>query len=235
MADPMLPRRLWSRALEDWERTVAIAVGVVTLAAALLTYLAVLQDDASAEARGQSTLQTLQLQRQRLVAAIRVDTESGAVDRYRKALAEAEALEAQAALERTAGHAQRAAQLRSQALDDRYLADAYRETSFDVTRMTGTTSTSTYDVQRRLETIKGYEAFENLQPEQPAETARVADARHAQSVRTLLSVVLLLALVVLLTVGRILKPRWRPIVLVAAGAGLVVAAASAALNAAVGS
>ena len=102
-------------------------------------------------------------------------------------------------------------------------------------RMSGTTAASTYDVQRRLATIQGYDAFENLQPDQPADTARVADARHAQSVRTLLSVVLLLALVVLLTVGRIIGARWRPVVLIAAAGGFVVAVAGAALNAAIGS
>lgn len=217
------------------ERTVAILVGVVTLVAALLTYLAVLQDDAASEARGQATLQTLQLQRQRLTAAIRVDSEAGAVDRFRRTLAEAEALEAQAALEKAAGRTARASQLRAEALVERYLADAYRATTFDVTRLSGTTSASTYDMKRRLETIKGYEAFENLQPDQPADTARVADQRHAQSVRTLLCVVLLLALVVLLTIGRIVNRRWRPVVLGTVMAGFAVALAGAAFNAAVGS
>ena len=75
--------------LHDWERVVAIAIGVVTLTAALLTYVAVLQSDASSDARGQATLETLQVQRQQLVGSVRVQGEEAAADRYRGALAEA--------------------------------------------------------------------------------------------------------------------------------------------------
>ncbi len=229
-----LPRPGWSRLLEDWERTVAIAIGVVTLAAALLTYLAVLQDDAASEARGQATLETLKLQRQRLVASVRVDAEAGAADRYRRALAEAEALEESARSEQEAGHVPRAKRLRAEALQLRFVADAHRGTTFDSTRMTGTDATATYDVPRRRATILGYEAFDSLQPEQPEVTAAAADARHAQSVRTMLAVVLLLVVVVLLTLGRIVHARWRTTVLATAAAGFSVAVLGSAVNAVVG-
>lgn len=223
-----------ARFLKDWERTVAIAVGIVTLSAALLTYVAVRQDDAAAEARGQATLETLQVQRQRSVASIRVEAEASAASRYRRSLAEAEAMEAQATAAAAAGQQARAAQLRAEALVLRSVADAYRETTFDVTRLSGTTASASYDTERRLETIKGYEAFEALQPDQPAATAEVADARHAQSIRTMVSVVLLLLLVLLLTVGRVLRPRWRTAVLATTAIVFVIATAGAGLNAVVG-
>ena len=217
------PRRL--RLFEDWERTVAVSIGIVALTAALFTYLAVRQDDASSEARGQATLETLQLQRQQLNAAIRVQAESGAADRYRRTLAEAEALEAQAAKE-----GPRAAELRARALELRYVADGYKEANFDAGRLSGTTSTATYDTSRRLETIQGYEAFEAIPADQPQHTAQVADDRHDQSVRTLLLVVLLLLLVVLLTLGRVLPRRTRPVVLAIAALGWAGAVAGAVLN-----
>ena len=219
------------RWLTDWERTVAVAIGVVTLTAALLTYLAVLQGDASSEARGQATLETLQVQRQRLVGAIRVQGEVAAADSYRRTLAEAEALEAGAKAAVDAGDAVRAAALLARAQELRYVADGYKETTFDAGRMSGTTSTATYDTKRRLDTIQGYEAFEAIQPDQPEHTAQVADDRHDQSVRTLLCVLLLLVLTVLLTIGRILPARWRALVLATAVAGWLTACVVAALNA----
>jgi len=224
-------RRLLARLLGDWERAVAVAVAIVTLTAALLTYVAVRQDDAAAEARGQATLETLQLQRQQLVAAIRVDGETSASGRYRRLLAEAEALESQAT---AAGNNPRAAQLRAEALVLRSVADASREATFDASRMSGTTSAATFDAERRRETIKGYEAFEALQPQQPAHTAQAANDRHLQSIRTMLAVVVLLMLVLLLTVGRLLRPQWRTAVLTAAVALFVVATVGAGVNATFG-
>jgi hypothetical protein len=222
--------RVLKRWLADWERTVAVAIGVVTLTAALLTYLAVLQDDASSEARGQATLETLQVQRQQLVGSIRVQGEAAAAARYRKALAEAEALETQAAAEEVADNSFRAAELRADAQELRYVADSYKETNFDAGRMSGTASTATYDTKSRLDTIQAYEAFEAIQPDQPEHTAQIADDRHDQSVRTLLCVLLLLVLAVLLTVGRILPERWRALVLAAAVTGWVAACVVALLN-----
>jgi len=219
------------RWLTDWERTVAVAIGVVTLTAALLTYLAVLQGDASSEARGQATLETLQVQRQRLVGAIRVQGEAVAASRYRGSLAEAEALEAEAAVAEQAGEFVRATELHAEAQELRYVADSYKETTFDAGRMTGTGSAATYDTKRRLDTIQGYEAFEAIQPDQPEHTAQVADERHDQSVRTLLCVLLLLVLAVLLTVGRIVPARWRGLVLATAATGWVAAVVLAVLNA----
>jgi hypothetical protein len=216
--------------LGDWERTVAIAIGVVTLTAALLTYVAVLQDDASSDARGQATLETLQVQRQQLVGAIRVHGEQAAADRYRSALAEAEALEAGAAAELAAGDGERAAQLLADALELRYVADSYKETTFDAARMSGTTSTATYDASGRLDTIQGYEAFESIQPDQPAHTAQVSEDRHDQSMRTLLCVLLLLLLAVLLTLGRILSARWRAAVLAVTVIGWLAVCVGALVN-----
>ncbi|MGY4769701.1 hypothetical protein ACXC9Q_22510 [Kribbella sp. CWNU-51] len=206
----------------------------MTLTAALLTYVAVGQDDAAAEARGQATLQTLQLQRQQAVAAVRVQAESAAASRYRRTLAEAEALESQATTAQSAENATRAAQLRADALVLRSMADAFRETTFDVTRLSGPTSSATYDTERRLDTVKGYESFEELQPDQPAATTRVAEGRHAQSIRTMVAVVMLLVLVLLLTVGRVVRPRWRKAVLAAATTGFVIVTVGAAVNLAVG-
>jgi hypothetical protein len=216
--------------LGDWERTVAIAIGVVTLTAALLTYVAVLQADASSDARGQATLETLQVQRQQLVGAIRVQGELAAANRYRSTLAEAEALEAEAAAEQAAGNGAHAAQLRADALELRYVADSYKETTFDAGRMSGTTSIATYDMSRRLNTIQGYEAFEAIQPDQPAHTAQIAEDRHDQSMRTLVCVLLLLLLVVLLTLGRILPSRWRAAVLAVTVLGWLAACVGALVN-----
>jgi hypothetical protein len=218
------------RILEDWERTTAVAIGVVTLGAALLTYWAVLQDDASSQAREQATLETLQLERQDLISAVRVQGETAAADRYRRWLAEAEALEREAASATARGDLALAGERQAAALEDRYLANGYQQGTFDGSRMTGTTATSTYDVAHRLETVQGYGAYENVQPGQPAYTAHVADRRHDQSVRTLVCVVLLLLLVVVLTLGRVVRQRWRPVVLAVAGVAGVAVGASAVLN-----
>lgn len=218
--------------LEDWERTVAFAIGVVTLTAALFTFLAVRQDDASSEARGQATLETLQVQRQQLVGSVRVQAEAAAADRHRRSLAEAEALEAEAAAETDADNDGRAAELRAEALLLRYVAEGYKETNFDARRLSGTTSSATYDTTRRLETIQAYQAFEAIQPDQPEHSAQVAGERYQQSVRTLLSVLLLLVLVVLLTLGRVLPSRRRAAVLTAAVTGWVMAVAVTLVNAA---
>jgi hypothetical protein len=225
------PAQVVAGRLEDWERTVAFSIGVVTLTAALFTFVAVRQDDASSGARGQATLETLQVQRQQLVGSIRVQGEAAAADRYRRSLAEAEALESEAAAEKAAGDDGRAAALRADALALRWVADGYKETTFDARRLGGTTSTATYDTSRRLETIQAYQAFEALQPDQPEHTAQVADSRYEQSVRTLLSVLLLLVLVVLLTLGRVLPPRWRAAVLAAAVTAWVAAGVGTLVNA----
>jgi hypothetical protein len=216
--------------LGDWERIVAVAIGVVTLTAALLTYVAVLQQDASSDARGQATLETLQVQRQQLVGAIRVQGEEGAADTYRSSVAEAEALDAEAAAAQAAGEGERAVQLHAEALAQRYVAESDKETTFDASQMSGTTSTATYDTSRRLDTIQGYDAFEAIQPDQPAHTAQVAKDRHDQSVRTLLCVLILLLLAVLLTLGRILSARWRAAVLVVTVVGWLAACAGALVN-----
>ena len=216
--------------LDDWERIVAVAIGVVTLTAALLTYVAVLQQDASSDARGQATLETLQVQRQQLVGAIRVQGEEGAADTYRSTLAEAEALDAEAAAAQAAGEAERAVQLRADAVRLRYVAESDKETTFDASRMSGTTSAATYDTSHRLDTIQGYDAFEAIQPDQPAHTAQVAKDRHDQSVRTLLCVLLLLLLAVLLTLGRILSARWRAAVLAVTVIGWLAACVGAFVN-----
>lgn len=226
--------QLVARLLKDWERTVAVAIGIITLTAALLTYVAVRQDDAAAEARGQATLETLQVQRQKLVAAVRVDAEANAANRYLRSIAEAEAMESQATAAQSAGNGARAAQLRAEALVLRTAASAYRETTFDLSRMIGTSSFAIYDTEHRLATIKGYEAFEALPSEQSTHTVSAAEARHAQSIRTMLAVVVLLMLVLLLTVGRVLRPEWRTTVLTSAVTGFVVAAAAAGINAGVG-
>jgi hypothetical protein len=94
-----------------------------------------------------------------------VDGESSATGRYRRSLAEAEALESQATAAQSAGNPTRAAQLRAEALVLRSVADAFRQTTFDMSRLNGTTSAATYDAANRIETIKGYEAFGALQPE----------------------------------------------------------------------
>ena len=216
--------------LGDWERTVAIALGVVTLTAALLTYVAVLQDDASSDARGQATLETLQVQRHQLVGAIRVQGEKAAADRYRTSLAQAEALEAGATAALAAGDGERAAGLLADALELRYVADSFKETTFDASRMSGTTAAATYDAGRRLDTIQGYEAFEAIQPDQPAHTARVSEDRHDQSARTLWCVLVLLLLAVLLTLGRILSARWRAPVLALTVIGWLAVCVGALLN-----
>ena len=217
--------------LADWERTVAVAIGVVTLTAALLTYLAVLQDDAAADARGQATLETLQVQRQELVGAVRVQGEKGAADRYRDQLAQAEALEAQSQAAEDDGRLDRAAELRARAQEVRYVANSLKETTFDASQLSDYTAGATFDAAHRLETIQGYDAFNEIQPDQPEHAAQVAEDRHQQSVRTLWCVLLLLVLAVLLTVGRILGPRWRVVVLSLTVAGFVAACAGAALNA----
>jgi hypothetical protein len=228
------PRGWVARRFDDWERTVAVAIGVVTLAAALLTYLAVVQEDASADARGQATLETLQVQRQALVGAVRVQGEVVAADHYRSQLAQAEALEAEAAADRSDGRLDQVAQLRAQALELRYVANSLKETTFDPSQLSDATSSATYDADHRLETIQGYDAFNEIQPDQPVHTAQVAEDRHHQSVRTLWSVLLLLLLVVFLTVGRLLGSRWRVVVLAATVTGFVAALAGAALNATTG-
>jgi hypothetical protein len=226
------PRR--AGLLVDWERTVAVAIGIVTLAAALLTYVAVLQDDASSDARGQATLETLQVQRQELVGAVRVQGEEAAADHYRGQLAQAEALEAQARAAQSDGRPDQAAQLRAEALELRYVANTLKETTFDASQLSDATSSATYDADHRRDTIQGYDAFNEIQPDQPAHTAQVAEDRHHQSVRTLWSVLLLLLLAVALTVGRLLGPRWRVVVLAVTVTGFVAACAGAALNATVG-
>lgn len=220
--------------LGDWERTVAVAIGIVTLAAALLTYVAVLQDDASSDARGQATLETLQVQRQVLVGAVRVQGEEAAADHYRGELARAEALEGQARAAQTDGRSDLAAQLRAQALEIRYVASTLKETTFDASQLSDTTSGATYDAEHRLSTIQGYDAFNEIQPDQPEHTAQVAEDRHQQSVRTLWCVLLLLLLAVILTVGRLLGPRWRVVVLAATVTGFLAACVGAALNATLG-
>ena len=220
--------------LADWERIVAVAIGLVTLTAALLTYVAVLQEDASSDARGQATLETLQVQRQELVGAVRVQGEEAAADQFRGALARAEALEAEAAAEEAAGRVEHAAELRASAAAQRYVADSFKETSFDASRLSGSTATATYDTDRRLDTIKAYDASNSIEPDQPENTAKVADERHDQSVRTLLCVLLLLLLAVLLTLGRILRARWRGLVLTLSVLGWLAACAGAVVNATAG-
>jgi hypothetical protein len=160
-----------------------------------------------------------------------VQAEAAAADRYRTSLAEAEALEGEAAAEAAAGNDGRAAELRADALVLRYVADGYKETNFDAGRLSGTTSSATYDTSRRLETIQAYQAFEAIQPDQPEHSAQVAGDRYRQSVRTLLSVLLLLVLVVVLTLGRVLPARWRATVLITAVSGWAVAGVVTLVNA----
>jgi hypothetical protein len=207
------------------------AIAIVTMTSALLTYLAVKQDQSAVTADRIAVLQTAEVQHRQVPAEVQVHAENLAATRYRRLLAEADALDQRAAALTASGRQVEAARWADDAVTLRALADNISHLTFDVRGLDGNTAAARFDSERRLQTILGFGQADSVPPDQPGATAGSADRHRALSQWTVACVAGLLGVLVLLTLARLARATWRPWLLGIAAAGYVLGTVAGLVNA----
>jgi hypothetical protein len=175
-----------------WELVVALALAVTTVTGALVTYLAVQRESAAADADRQAVIETILVEQRRSGAGTQTYAYGSLAARYRRLLAEADAV-ADTDPARAARNRQVAAGLAAQTGIYEFL--------------TGAGAASRFDHAARLEAALHYGDGLTVPDDQPARTAATADAHRTASGRLALAAVGTLAVVVLLTLARVVRRR----------------------------
>jgi len=185
-----------------WELIIAIAIALVTVTGAVLTYLSIQQESAAVEADRQSVVETLVVQNQLVSAATEARAYGILAARYRQFMAEANVL--------AATDPQQANMLRADAA-------GFRLTGV-TNYLTGTGATAQYNFAHALQGALTVDQSLSIPPDEPSRTAAMAE-RHRQAAGGLaLCVVGLLCVVVMLTLARLLKQDRLKRALLGAGA-----------------
>ena len=195
-----------------WELVIAVAIALVTVTGAVLTYLSIQQESAAVEADRQSVVETLTVQNQVVSAATEARAYGILAARYRQFTAEASVLAATDPQQ-----------------SDMFRADAAGLWLGGVTNyLTGTGATAQYNFGDALRGALAVNQSFSIPPDEPSRTAATAE-RHRQAAGGLaLCVVGLLCVVVVLTLARLLKPdRLKRALLGAGTAGYLAAVITA--------
>ncbi|WP_433367694.1 hypothetical protein [Streptosporangium sp. CA-115845] len=181
---------------------IAVAIGIVTITGAALTYVSIRVDSAAVDADRQAVVETVQVRSSRVVANARSRFEGSQITQYRVMNAQADAIEptdpAQARLLRR--------------LADGFLAAEW----LDLRYRTGTGATATWNHDLRREAVIRESEYNSVPQGQPELTVRRADALHDRSGRLALCVVASTLILVGLTIARLVPAhRWRPAVFTA--------------------
>ncbi|MER5642949.1 hypothetical protein [Streptosporangium sp. NPDC002524] len=196
-----------------YERIVAIAIGLSTITGAVASYAAVRLNSQAIDTDRQAVVETIQVRTAGVVGHMISRSRGGQVVHYRALHAQADAIEAVDPDEARA--------LRD--LADGLLVDQY----IDRRHLPGVGASAEWDYEMsEAAVIRNYETF-TVPGDQPARTARRADALHDRVGHLTLTVGGTLAIVLLLTVARLVAPPRRDRLLRAAlgGYGLLTALA----------
>jgi len=188
-----------------WELLVALVLAITSISGAVLTYLSIQQESAASEADERAVIETILIQQQYAGATAQNHGFGDLAARYRRLLAEAEALEAT--------DPERAAVTRQ-------LANAIAAQTGIAEFFSGDPGAKgTFDYEAHLDAALHYFDVVAIPPDQPDRTAARADAYRDRSQALALGAVGMLAVVVLLTLARVVRRRWPRLVLFAAAAG----------------
>jgi hypothetical protein len=191
-----------------WELIVALALAITSVSGAVLTYLSVQQESAAAGADERAVVETILVQQRLAGAATQTYASGDLAARYRRLLADAEALEAT--------DPQRAAV-------SRHLASAIANQTGLAEFLSGTGAASRFDYDAYRDAALHYSDPLAIPSDQPDRTAARADAHRDRSQALALGAVGMLAVVVLLTLARVGRRRWPRVGLFAAAATCYVA------------
>ncbi|WP_436757634.1 hypothetical protein [Streptosporangium sp. V21-05] len=197
----------------SYERIVAIAIGLSTITGAAASYAAVRLNSQAIDTDRQAVVETIQVRTAGVVGHMSSRSRGGQVVHYRALHAQADAIEAVDPDEARA--------LRDVA--DGFLVDQY----IDRRHLPGVGATARWDYEMsEAAVVRNHEIF-TVPGDQPARTARRADALHDRVGHLTLTVGGTLAIVLLLTVARLVAPPRRVRLLRAAlgGYGLLTALA----------
>jgi hypothetical protein len=184
-----------------WELIIALALAVTSVSGAVLTYLSVQQESAAADADEQAVTETILVQQRQAGASTQTFANGDLAARYRRLLADAEALEAT--------DPERAAVTRQ-------LAAAIANQTGILEFVSGPGASGRFDHQANLEAALHYSDVLAIPPDQPDRTAARADAYRDRSQALALGAVGMLGVVVLLTLARVGRRRWPRVGLFAA-------------------
>jgi hypothetical protein len=191
-----------------WELLVALVLAITSISGAVLTYLSIQQESAASEADERAVIETILIRQQYAGATAQNHGFGDLAARYRRLLAEAEALEAT--------DPERAAVTRQ-------LANAIAAQTGIAEFFSGDAGAAgakgTFDYEAHLDAALHYFDVVAIPPDQPDRTAARADAYRDRSQALALGAVGMLAVVVLLTLARVVRRRWPRLVLFAAAAG----------------
>ncbi|MCY1138886.1 hypothetical protein OWR29_12830 [Actinoplanes sp. Pm04-4] len=187
-----------------WERTIAIAIALITVSSALVTYLALSQESKAAAADQRAVAETVMQQQQETDATARTQASGGLAARYRRMAAEAEA---QAAVdpERARMTWAVANSFLLQSNIGGFVGEGTASDRFD------------YD-NYRLMALHSFDGF-GLAAGKAEQTAALADRHRAHGQRLTLCAVAMLAIVLVLTVARQARRRLRILLFSGAAAG----------------
>ncbi|WP_440106921.1 hypothetical protein [Streptosporangium sp. H16] len=178
-----------------YERIIAIAIGLSTITGAAASYAAVRLNSQAIDTDRQAVVETIQVRTAGVVAHMSSRSRGGQVVHYRALHAQADAIEAVDPDEARA--------LREVA--DGFLVDQY----IDRRHLPGVGASARWDYEMsEAAVIRNYEIF-TVPGDQPARTARRADALHDRVGHLTLTVGGTLAIVLLLTVARLVAPPRR--------------------------
>jgi hypothetical protein len=186
---PVSPASDTVRARRRVDRFLAVAIGIVTLTAALITYAAVRLESQAGAADSRAASETLVLQSIELFAQTQASTYEGYANQYRVTMAEAQALSRLDGREQLARDS--ASYLASQSGVNRYLSSPGAD--------------ATFDRERLHETALHYDDYRTIPRDQPVMTAARAMALHDRARALMQILVALLVVVVVLTSARIVS------------------------------
>jgi len=196
-----------------FEQLLAIALGVVTMTGALLTYAAVHIGGDASGSDARSTTETLIVQSRQIYAETQARAFQGMAAQYRTLMSEADAV---------AGTDPGQAQLL------RHTADTFAVQSGISGYLDKRGADARFDYDLLLQTALHYSDYASIPSNQPQLTAQRADVDHARSRTLTLDIVGLFVVVVLLTLARLARvPRARRALGAAAAIGYAVCVASA--------
>lgn len=199
-----------------WELLIAVAIGVVTVTGAGITYLAIQAESAAADNDQRAVIETVMVEGKQTGAQIQTYADGGLAARYRRMLAEAETIS------RTDPEHARLLRALAVAFGTRSAIYPYLSSATDLT--------ARFDYETRRQAALHSNDFTSVPDDQPVLTMIRADAGHRGAQLLEACVVGLLVIVVLLTLARLTRTPSRQVVLLALSAGGYVAAVVVAIG-----
>jgi hypothetical protein len=191
-----------------------VAIALVTITGAVLTYLSIRQESTAVDNDRLAVIQTVLVQSRETGAEAQTHAFGGLAAQYRAMLAQADAVEAE---DPAAAQA------------DRALAQSFATTALIRGFMSGAEASSTFDYAGQMQAALHNSDAVAPPENQPALTAATADRYHNRARWLAGSVVGMLVVVVLLMLARLSRARSRRLVLTAVSAVGYLAALALAL------